>query len=211
MAEPIEPEPLRWARELQAIAQIGLEFAGDPYDRERYEQVRALAARIMAAQSEVEVARIAALFAEQAGYATPKVDVRGAVIRDGKILLVRELSDGGRWTLPGGWADVNQSPSESVVREVREETGYDTRVIKLAAVYDRAKHPHRPLHAFHVYKFFFLCEITGGSPAESHETDRPTFFAEDAIPPLSQARVLPFQIARMFAHARDPSLACECD
>jgi len=211
MNDRSEPQWLLWARELQAVAQIGLHFTRDPYDRGRYEQIRSLAARMMAAQSGHDFAPIRELFAEQTGYATPKVDVRGAVVQDGKILLVRELSDGGKWTLPGGWAEINQSPAESAVREVREETGFEVKITKLAAVYDRGKYPHRPVYPFHIYKFFFLCEITGGSPAASLETEMPTFFAEDEIPALSEDRVLPFQIQRMFAHAREPDLPCECD
>jgi ADP-ribose pyrophosphatase YjhB (NUDIX family) len=203
----MEPGPdqtwLRWARELQAIAQTGLAFAADPYDRERYEAIRALAARIMAEHSSAEAAAIEDLFAGQTGYATPKVDVRGAIFRaDGHILLVREVADAGRWTLPGGWADVNQSPSESVIREVREESGLEVTVRKLAAVYDRDRHPHRPPLPFHVFKLFFICDIAGGAPAPGPETSEVAFFARDAVPAdLSIGRVLPFQIERMFEHA----------
>lgn len=202
---------LAWARELQAIAQTGLHFSRDPYDRDRYEKIRKLAARIMAAHSGGDTAMLDALFAEQTGYATPRVGVRGAVIRDGKILLVREIMDGGRWTLPGGWADPNQSPSEAVAREVWEETGYEVKVQRLVGVYDQERHLGRPVSPFHIYQLFFLCEITGGAPSGSVETEMPTFFAEGEIPELSPARTLPFQIARMFEHARDPALPCYCD
>ena len=117
----MEPAWLVWARELQAIAQTGLTFATSAYDRERYTTIRSLAAQMMATNSDADFGRVEALFAEQTGYATPKVDVRGAIFdEDARILLVREIADAGRWTLPGGWADVNQSPSESVIREVRE-------------------------------------------------------------------------------------------
>ena len=129
-----EPRWLVWAREVQAIAQIGLTFSRDPYDRERYERLRAIAAEIVAKHVGLDAGHLESLFAAETGYATPKVDVRGAVFRDGCILLVREAADGGRWTLPGGWADVNESPAECVVREVREESGFDVRVGKLAAV-----------------------------------------------------------------------------
>ena len=109
---------LVWARELQSIAQTGLTFATGTFDLERYKAIRSLAARMMATCSDANFVRVEGLFAEQAGYATPKVDVRGAVIEDGRILLAREIEDAGRWTMPGGWADVNQSPSESVIREM---------------------------------------------------------------------------------------------
>ena len=145
----MEPVWLVWARELQAIAQTGLTFATNGYDRERYTAIRSLAAQIMATQSDADFGRVEALFAEQAGYATPKLDVRGAIFdENARILLVREIADAGRWTMPGGWADVNQSPAESIIREVREEAGLEVRVRKLAAVYDRARHPPRILSMY---------------------------------------------------------------
>lgn len=203
-----EPEWLAWAREMQAIAQSGLAFTRDPYDRERYEQLRALAARAMAAGGGADAARVAALFAAQEGYATPKIDVRGAVFNDaGEILMVREVLDGGRWTLPGGWADVNLTPAENIVKEVREESGFAVRVRKLAAVLDRTRQGHGP-SPFSAYKFFFVCEIVGGAAAPSLETSEVAFFAEDALPAdLSTGRILPHQIRRMFAHWREPGLA----
>ena len=209
----MQPSWLIWARELQAIAQTGLTFAQNPYDRQRYEAVRALAARILAEHSEAEHSRIEGLFAQQAGYATPKVDARGAVFRDdGSILLVREIADAGRWTLPGGWADVNETPSECVAREVREESGLEVAVQKLAAVYDRDRHGHTPLHAFHVYKLFFICDITGGAPLPGPETSEVGFFAIDELPDdLSAGRVRRHQVARMFEHWRSPHLPTEFD
>ena len=207
---PFEPQWLRWAKELQAMAQTGLTYSEGPYDLERYKRLRAIAAEMMAAGSDHALDSIAGLFAEQSGYATPKVDVRGAAIRDGKILLVKEASDG-LWTLPGGWADVNESPSRCVVREVWEESGFEVQAVKLAAVYDRGCHPHHPPFAFHVYKLFFLCTITGGAARTSLETVAVDFFSPDALPPLSQGRVLPFQIQRMFDHLNDPSLATDFD
>ena len=113
------------------------------------------------------------LFAQQVGHATPKVDVRGAVFRDERLLLVRETTDG-RWSLPGGWADVGESPAEAVVREIREESGFETQVCKLVALYDRNKHGHPPM-LFHAYKAFFLCDLVGGRAATSHETSAVAF------------------------------------
>lgn len=205
-----EPAWLTWAKALQAIAQTGLTYGSGPFDIERYEAVRRIAAAMMAAGSGTAVETVLELFRQQDGYATPKVDVRGAAIRDGEILLVREASDG-LWTLPGGWADVNEAPSQCVVREVWEESGFEVRATKLAAVYDRGCHPHRPPFPFHVYKMFFLCEITGGSPKTSIETLDVDFFAADALPSLSNSRVLPFQIQRMFDHHETPSLPTDFD
>jgi ADP-ribose pyrophosphatase YjhB (NUDIX family) len=207
-----EPDWLIWARQLQSIAQTGLTFTQDPFDRERYEAVRRLAAHIMAAHTVADLARIEALFTEQSGYATPKIDVRAAVFRDdGALLMVREATDG-CWSLPGGWAEVNQSAREAVIREVSEETGFDIVPRKLAAVFDRARHPHVPPRPFHVYKMFFICEITGGAPRLSIETTEIGFFTEQTLPPdISVQRVVPYQIERIFAHYRQPDLPTEFD
>jgi ADP-ribose pyrophosphatase YjhB (NUDIX family) len=205
----MNPTWLDWARRLQAIAQNGLTFSRDHFDIERYEQLRAIAAEIMAAHSESDVNVIRDLFAGQVGYATPKVDVRGAVFRDDAILLVKERSDG-CWTLPGGWADVGDSPAEAVMREIAEESGYQARAVKLLALYDRNKHGHPPIPD-HTYKLFFLCELIGGAPAESAETDAVGFFTEHELPDLSLTRVTPAQIARLFAHYRNPDLPADFD
>lgn len=206
-----EPEFLAWAREMQAIAQSGLAFTRDPYDRERYGQLRALAARAMAAGGG-EAGRIEALFAAQDGYATPKIDVRGAAFNAvGEVLMVREVLDDGRWTLPGGWADVNLTAAENVAKEVAEESGFQVCVHKLAAVWDRTRQGHGAF-PFSTYKLFFVCEITGGAAAPSLETSEVAFFAEEALPAeLSTGRVLPQQVRRMFAHWREPGLATEFD
>lgn len=207
----MDPKWLIRAKELQSIAQIGLAFARDPFDEERYRAIRRLASEMMAEGCGEPAERIEALFAAETGYATPKIDVRGAVIRDGRILLVREVLDRGRWTLPGGWADVNESPSSSVEREVREESGFETRAAKLAAVWDRSLHPHDPPLPFHVYKMFFLCEVTGGAPATSVETSGVGFFAPDDLPELSTGRVLASQIRRLFEHHERPDLPTDFD
>jgi ADP-ribose pyrophosphatase YjhB (NUDIX family) len=205
-----EPAWLAWAREAQAIAQTGLAFTRDPYDRERFEQLRALTARIAATLSDTPVEQVLGLFAAQEGYATPKIDVRAAVFdAAGAILMVREVLDEGRWTLPGGWADVNFTPAENAAREVAEESGFEVRVAKLAAVWDRTRQGHGG-YGFSAYKFFFLCEIVGGAARPSLETSEVRFFAEGALPPdLSTGRVLRHQLARMFAHRRQPDLPTE--
>ena len=207
-----EPDWLTWARELQAIAQTGLTFSCDPYDRERYEALRALAAKMFAARTDAPVDAIARLFAGETGYATPKIDVRAAVFdRAERLLLVRETSDGGRWTLPGGWADVNHSVADNAVKEALEESGYQVRVLKLAALWDRTRQRH-PVGVFSCAKAFFICEPIGGAATTSHETSEVGWFAEADLPQdLSLARVLPRQLARMFAHRRDPALATEFD
>ena len=205
-----DPQWLQWARSLQAIAQNGLTFAEDAYNVERYEAVRQIAAEMMAAGSGAPVSQVLDLFGREVGYATPKVDVRGVVFRDEALLLVKELADGG-WTLPGGWADVNESPSEAVAREVREESGFEVRPAKLLAVFDRSKHGHRPPYPYHIYKLFLRCEIVGGSAETSSETGGAAFFRENEIPPLSISRVTPGQIARLFEHYRHPEWPADFD
>ncbi|MBV9826621.1 MAG: NUDIX hydrolase [Alphaproteobacteria bacterium] len=207
-----EPDWLLWARELQAMAQIGLTFTKDPYDSERYEKIRGLAAQMMAAHTSLDAARIEALFTEQSGYATPKIDVRAAVFReDGALLMVRESTDG-KWSLPGGWAEVNQSARDAVIREVSEESGFDIEPVKLAAVFDRARHPHVPPRPFSIYKMFFICRITGGAPRLSIETTEIGFFAEHEVPAdISVQRIVPHYLDRMFAHYRQPELPAEFD
>lgn len=192
----MNPKWLEWARELQAIAQTGLNYPHNPFDVERYKAVQRIAAEMMASQSDADPAHIYDLFAGEVGHATPKVDVRGAVFQGDTILMVRERMDG-LWTLPGGWADIDESPSEAAVREVWEESGYRTRAVKLLALYDRNKHPHTPF-PFHAYKVFFQCELVGGEPANSVETDGVGFFRKDELPELSIARVTPDEIARLF-------------
>lgn len=203
------PSRLAWARELQALAQNGLAYAQDPFDVERYAAVHRVAAEMMAALAGADFAAVHQLFAEQAGYATPKVDVRGAVFREGRILLVRERSDG-LWSLPGGWADVNESPSQAIEREVWEESGYRTRAVKVLAVWDRSRHAHPP-HAFAIYKLVLRCDLLAGAPAQSIETDGAEFFAPDELPALSIGRVTEAQLARLFEHYRDPSLPTDFD
>ena len=200
---------LEWAKRLEAIAQTGLAFTEGVYDIERYKSLRAIAAEIMATYSNVEPSYVLDLFSQDVGYATPKVDVRAAVFRSDKLLFVKEKIDG-CWTLPGGWADVGDSPSEVVVREVQEESGYLTRAVKLLAIYDRDKQGHPPF-PYAVYKLHFLCELIGGSPSSSIETDEVAFFGKDEIPELSLSRVLPTQIARIFHHHRYPDLPTEFD
>lgn len=205
----MDPKWLGWVRKLQAIAQSGLTYCKDPYDIERYCILRKIAAEMMASYTDEEPEHVLNLFEQEIGYATPKVDVRGAVFQDNKILLVRERSEG-RWTLPGGWVDIGDSPSEAVEREIVEESGYVAHAVKLAAVYDRNKHPHPPL-AYHVYKLFFICELLDGNPAVNLEIDEIGFFAEDNLPELSLGRITVGQIARVFEHYRAPSLPTDFD
>lgn len=209
MEDSNEPRWLEWGKALMAIAQNGLEYSQNPYDRERYEQVREIAAEIVSHGAAEKVDVVRDLFSREEGHATPKVDLRGVVFQDEAILLVKERSDG-LWTLPGGWADVGESPGDGTAREVWEESGYRVRPVKLLALYDRRKHAHTP-HKYHIYKIFYLCELLGGEATHSIETDGVGFFKEDEIPPLSTGRVTAEQIARFFEHHRHPDWPTDFD
>ncbi len=206
---PREPQRLTWARELQALAQNGLAFTRDPYDRQRYERIRVLALEMLAAGSEDMPETLQRLWREETGYATPKVAARAAVFRDDTILLVRDARDG-RWTLPGGWIDVNESPREAVEREVLEETGYVARADKLLILSDKRKQPHPP-SLYHAYDLFFHCVLLAGAPATNLEVSEIAFFPETALPALHPAMILPEQITRLFAHARHPEWPTDFD
>jgi ADP-ribose pyrophosphatase YjhB (NUDIX family) len=200
---------LAWARKVQAIAQNGLMFSQDPFDRERFAQLQDLVATILSAELDIPLGRAKALWDKEDGYATPKVDVRGGVFDGDKVLLVRERSDG-KWTLPGGWVDVNDAPSEAVVREIYEESGYRAKAIKLAALVDKNRQPHPP-SVHHIYKLFFLCELTGGTATISNETDAVEFFPLNSLPELSTGRALSSQIERLYVHQLNKDLPTDFD
>ena len=205
----MDPKWLQWAKTLLAIAQNGLTFAQDPYDRERYTQLQKVAVEIMSSYSGADFSQVLELFQREQGYATPKVDVRAAVFRHHEILMVREREDG-RWSLPGGWADVGEPPSQVAVREVLEESGYRTRAVSLLAIYDRDRRGHPPL-PFHVYKVFFRCELLDGNPQPHAECAEAAFFPEGKLPELSLTRVNEAEMARMFEHLHNPSLPADFD
>jgi ADP-ribose pyrophosphatase YjhB (NUDIX family) len=198
-----------WAQRLQAIAQNGLAFTPNEYDRLRFLDVQKIATEMLAERSEWTEERFGDIFDSEKGYATPKVDVRGVVIEEDRILLVKERADG-LWTCPGGWADVGISIRETVEKEIHEESGYEARALRLLAVYDRNKHDHPPF-LYHTYKVFVLCELTGGAASASVETEGAAFFPDDALPPLSTPRVTAGQIARIFELYRRPQLGVDFD
>jgi ADP-ribose pyrophosphatase YjhB (NUDIX family) len=197
---------------LAALAQDGLTFAADDYDRDRYQQVGRLAAELLAVLSGRPADELAVELGRDSGYATPKIDVRGAIFDEQeRVLLMREKIDG-LWSLPGGWADPGDSPSAAVIREILEETGYGSSVVKLIACWDREVQGNPPPLPVHVYKLFFLCRRSGEvQPPAVLETLDVGWFGAGDLPPLSLGRVNHRQLARALAHHRDPALPTEFD
>jgi ADP-ribose pyrophosphatase YjhB (NUDIX family) len=197
---------------LAALAQNGLTYAADDYDLDRYRQVGALAAELLSVLSGRPEDELTAELGRDSGYATPKIDVRGAIFDDHeRVLLMREKTDG-MWSLPGGWADPGDAPSTAVTREILEETGYHASAVKLIACWDRELQAHPPPLPVHVYKLFFLCRRDGAVQAPSAlETLGIGWFDVHALPPLSLSRVNHRQLERALAHHRDPSLPTEFD
>ena len=205
----LPPLWLVWAREIQALSQSGLTFTTNEFDRQRFERLRELAAEITARHADQPQEHWVRQFTAQTGYATPKIDVRGAVAREGRILLVQEKTDQ-RWSMPGGWADVGEKPSDMVAREVREESGFEVRPRKIVGVFD-ANRDGRPMSFFHAYKIIFLCEIIGGEAQPSAETLAVDFFAFDRLPELSSSRTHPRHLAEVQAHLREGNRAAAFD
>lgn len=198
------PDWIALSRELKSIAEAGLRYGENAYDRERYERIHELASLPMQATAPDFK------WPQEFGYATPKVDVRAAVFdKTGRILLVQEASSG-EWTLPGGWADLNVSPAENTAKEVREESGIEVEVMKLIACWDKDKQGH-PRQPEHVYKLVFLCKITGGKLTTSHETSGADFFDLNNLPPLCPHRAARHYIDLAWQHAADPSIPTHFD
>ena len=200
------------AKELKTISQAGKHFAKDEYELKRHEDIERIAAQIFGRCVEnMDAIEALGVLQEDAGYPTPKVDSRGVVFKDDKILMVREIADGG-WTLPGGWCDTGSTPSDNVAREVVEESGYKVKAVKLLAVYDRDHQGHTPSYPFSIYKLFFLCELLGGEAMVSNETSEVAWFAEDKLPEnLSSGRTLPHELHQFFEHHRNPDLPTTFD
>lgn len=186
---------LDWAVELQSLAQAGLTYGKDVYDKERYERIREISAEILSHISEIPLEKVKDIFCNETGYQTPKIDTRAAIFKENKILLVRE--NNGAWSLPGGWCDVNVSVGENTVKEVKEESGLDVEVERLIAVQDRAKH-NKPLYAYGVCKIFSLCRVIGGEFKENIETTGFEYFSEDSLPLLAGEKSNEEQIKMCF-------------
>ncbi|GAB7080814.1 NUDIX hydrolase [Megalodesulfovibrio paquesii] len=193
---------LAWAREMQAMSQTGLAYSKSDYDTQKYTRFMEIAAEMTALAASLPLPDVLEGFRIQPGYATVKVDVRGAVVHEGRILLVRETQDG-RWAMPGGWADVGELPSAMIQREILEESGYEARPLRVVGVFD-ANRGGRPLEFFHAYKIVFLCELTGGQASTSQETSAVGFFPFDALPPLSEHRTNSRHLGEVLRHLECP-------
>jgi ADP-ribose pyrophosphatase YjhB (NUDIX family) len=200
---------LEQARRLLALAHTGLHYTQSDYERERYEEIASIATQLLSNDSSHSADQVRAAWQLEDGYVTPKLDVRGAMFRDNTVLLVRERSDG-KWTVPGGFADINEWPSLSITKEIEQESGFTARVLKLAAVHDRAKHNYPPF-MFHIWKLLFVCEITGGQPRISNETDAVEFFSLNSLPELSTGRITAEQIQLLHRHFIDHEMPTEFD
>lgn len=196
------PKWMDWAREIFSLSQSGITYSENPYDIERYKRLQEITAEMIASQSKISKESALDSFSMQAGYITPKVDVRGAVIRDGKILLIQERADG-NWAMPGGWADLGDSPRSVAEREVWEESGFRVKAEKVVAVIDANR--IEPMEFYHAYKIIFLCSLLGGEPRISYETLAVDFFDQDHLPPLSSYRTNEEMLREVFAHVADPS------
>ncbi len=201
MGDERTPKWLKWGREIQQLSQTGLAFATTDYEIQRYTRLYEIAAEMVEMSTLLKKDELVENLSAQPGYATAKIDVRGACVRQGKILLVQERRDQ-RWCMPGGWADVGDLPSEMVAREVWEESGFEVVPRKVLGVFD-ANRSGRPLEFYHAYKIVFLCEITGGEARPSDETMDVDFFDFDDLPILSEQRTSERHLAEVRAHLAD--------
>ena len=206
MGNNLTPQWLLWAREIQALAQTSRFYAPDEFQRQRYARLTEIAAEIVSTYTNLSQEEVLQAYETQDGYATPKVGVRAAIFQDGKLLLARQRDDGD-WTLPGGWADVGDTPSAAVEREVWEETGFSAKATRIIGVYDSNCSSYPAI--FQLYRVMFLCEITGGEARSSDETSAVRFFAQTEIPTeLSASRMEKRYIDAAFAayaNARRPA------
>jgi ADP-ribose pyrophosphatase YjhB (NUDIX family) len=195
------PKWLAWAREIYSLSQVGLTYTKNEFDIERYKRLQEIAAEIIASQSEIAKEIVFESFSMQAGYVTPKIDVRGAVVHNNKILLIQERMDG-KWAMPGGWADLGNAPASVAEREVWEESGFRVKAEKVVAVVDANR--IQPMEFYHAYKIIFLCRLLDGQPRTSHETLAVDFFDLNSLPPLSSYRTNENMLREVFTHVWNP-------
>ena len=199
---------LAWAKEIQSIAQNGLTYTKDVFDKERFERLREISAEIMSCYSELPIKTVTNLFCNEVGFQTPKLDTRAVIFEGGKILLVKE--NDGRWSMPGGWVDFDQTIKTNTEKEVKEEAGLDVKAVKILAVHDRNKH-NKPSYAYNVCKVFILCEIIGGCFQKNMETVESRFFLLEELPDLAEEKNTKEQIEMCFKACNNPYWVPEFD
>lgn len=203
-----EHQWLEWAKELQFIAQAGLTYTKDPFDKERFERVREIAAEIMSLQGRLPLEQVKDLFCNETGFQTPKLDTRAAIFKDNKILLVKEKN--GTWSMPGGWVDVMQTVKSNTIKEVKEEAGLDVKAERVIALQDRNLH-NKPPYAYNVCKVFVLCEVLGGDFQSNIEIVESRYFGLDELPVLAEEKNTREQIEMCFSAYRDENWQIEFD
>ena len=199
---------LEWAKELQFLAQAGLTYTTDDFDKDRYERIREIAAEIISMQSELPLEHVKSLFCNETGFQTPKLDTRAAIFADNKILLAKEKN--GTWSMPGGWVDVMQTIRSNTVKEVREEAGLDVEAVRLIALQDRNKH-NEPPYAYNICKVFVLCKVLGGHFEPNMETVDSRYFGLDELPVLAEEKNTKEQIEMCFSAYKDEDWKVEFD
>lgn len=197
-----QPKWIEWAREIFSLSQAGLAYSKNEFDIERYKRLQEITAEMIESESKLSKESVLESFSMQAGYATPKIDVRGAVVHEGKILLIQERTDE-RWAMPGGWADLGDAPASVAEREVWEESGYRVKAEKVVAVLDANR--IEPFEFYHAFKIIFLCKLVDGEPRTSNETMAVGFFDINELPPLSLFRTNENMLREVFVHVKDPN------
>lgn len=200
---------LKWAIEIQSLAQTGLTYTNNVYDIERYERLREISAEMIAEKSNLSLDKVKNLFCNEKGYQTPKIDTRAVIFKDNKILLTHE--NNGTWSLPGGWCDVLESVGSNTKKEVKEETGLDVETVKIISIQDRNKH-NKPIYAYGVCKVFVLCNVTGGEFTKNIETTEIKYFSLDKIPDnLAEEKTNREQIEMCFKAIKDENWQTQFD
>ena len=200
---------LKWAIEIQSLAQSGLAYTDNVYEIERYERLREISAEMLAEKTDLSIEKVKGLFCNETGYQTPKIDTRAVIFKDNKILLTHE--NNGTWSLPGGWCDVLESVKSNTIKEVKEETGLDVEAIKIIAIQDRNKH-NKPIYAYGVCKVFILCDIIGGEFKKNIETTEIQYFSIDEIPNnLAEEKTNKEQIEMCFKSYNDKNWQTQFD
>lgn len=200
---------LKWAIEIQSIAQAGLAYTNNPYDIERFKRLREISAEMMTEKTDINLDKVKGLFCNETGYQTPKIDTRAAIFKDGRILLVHE--NNGTWSLPGGWCDVLESVKSNTIKEVKEETGLDAEAVRIIAIQDRNKH-NKPQYAYGICKVFVLCNVVGGKFVENIETTAIKYFSLEELPTnLAEEKTSKEQIKMCFEASNNENWQTQFD